>query len=267
MPPPTTYSYEDYLDLMSDSSGIKMREESNCVIERFRSQQQMPSRYAPITFLLDFTKKKYIYVDEACFDLFGYTASYFLETGLMEYLNKWHPDDFEILNKKVIPDCLNFFGNHSLEKNINIIYSYNYRVLNAKGEYKTVLQRFSYVPSNVQGLPAGMIGVASDITHFKNDLSIVHTIEETVRYDNSLVNELLFKKVHPILEYKEVKCVTRREIEILKYMAAGLSSKQIADKMFISINTINNHRKNMLSKTNCKSSAELMNYAVRHGLL
>ena len=112
-----------------------------------------------------------------------------------------------------------------------------------------------------------MIGVAFDITHFKNDLSIVHTIEETVRYDNSLVNELLFKKVHPILEYKEVKYVSRREIEILKYMAAGLSSKQIADKMFISINTINNHRKNMLSKTNCKSSAELMNYAVRHGLL
>jgi PAS domain-containing protein len=208
MPPPKTYSYEDYLDLMSDSSGIRMREESNCVIERFRNQQQKPSRFAPVTFLLDYTTKKYIYVDEACFDLLGYTANYFLETGLIDYLRKWHPEDFEILNKKVIPDCLNFFSDHSLERNVNIIYSYNYRFLNAKNEYVTVLQRFSYIPSNVQGLPAGIIGVVFDITHFKNDLSIVHTIEETVRYDNSLVNELLFKKVHPILEYRLVKSIS-----------------------------------------------------------
>jgi DNA-binding CsgD family transcriptional regulator len=56
-------------------------------------------------------------------------------------------------------------------------------------------------------------------------------------------------------------------MEILKYMATGQSSKQIADTLSISINTINNHRKSMLSKTNCNSSAELINYAVRHGLL
>ena len=141
------------------------------------------------------------------------------------------------MNKKVVPDCLNFFRNQSVKKNINLIYSYNYRILNAKGEYKTVLQRFSYVPSNVHGLPAGMIGVVFDITHFKNDLTIVHTIEETVRYGKELVNELLFKKVHPVLESHGLRFVTRREMEILKYMAMGLSSKQIADKINISINT------------------------------
>ena len=63
MPPPKTYSYEEYLDLMADSSGVKMREESSHVIERFRGQQQISSPFVPVTFLLDFATKKYIYVD------------------------------------------------------------------------------------------------------------------------------------------------------------------------------------------------------------
>ncbi|HEX3165392.1 MAG TPA: LuxR C-terminal-related transcriptional regulator, partial [Chitinophagaceae bacterium] len=55
--------------------------------------------------------------------------------------------------------------------------------------------------------------------------------------------------------------------DVLKYLADGLSSKQIAGKLNISINTINNHRKKMLLKTNCKSSAELISYTAKHGIL
>ena len=80
---------------------------------------------------------------------------------------------------------------------------------------------------------------------------------------SSLIN-LFSKKIHAV---NEVPLITNREKEILMYLATGLSSKQIADKLKISINTISNHRKNMLSKTNCKSSAELMNYAAKHGLM
>ena len=109
-----------------------------------------------------------------------------------------------------------------------------------------------------------MVGVAFDITHFKNDTTIVHTIEESKWHNNQLVNKLVFKKIHAV---NEVPLITNREKEILMYLATGLSSKQIADKLKISINTISNHRKNMLSKTNCKSSAELMNYAAKHGLM
>ena len=163
-----------------------------------------------------------------------------------------------------------FTGNAKSEEAICFALSndgYNYRALNAKGEYVTILQRFSYIPSNQVGIPSGVVGVAFNITHFKNDLSIVHTIEETIRYNTGIVNELLFKKVHPILEFPELRLISRRELDILKHMAAGFSSKQIADNLNISINTINNHRKSMLSKTRCSSSAELMNYAVKHGLL
>jgi DNA-binding CsgD family transcriptional regulator len=252
---------------MADSSGMKMQEESTALIERFRGSQNVPSRFAPVTFLLDYATRKYIYMDEGCFNLTGYTPYYYYESGLDEYLKSWHPADYNIINKRVFPDNLKFLKALPKEKYCVIIFSYNYRALNAKGEYVTILQRFSYIPSTKVGIPAGVVGVAFNITHFKNDLSIIHTIEETIRYDTGIVNELLFKKVHPILEIPELHVITRRELDILKYMAVGLSSKQIADNLNISINTINNHRKNMLSKTRCRSSAELMNYAVKHGLL
>jgi DNA-binding CsgD family transcriptional regulator len=52
--------------------------------------------------------------------------------------------------------------------------------------------------------------------------------------------------------------LTSREREILSYIAEGLSSKQIAGKLFISEYTVANHRKNMLNKLGAKSSAELI---------
>jgi DNA-binding CsgD family transcriptional regulator len=52
--------------------------------------------------------------------------------------------------------------------------------------------------------------------------------------------------------------LTNREKEILSCIANGLSSKQIAGKLFISEYTVANHRKNMLAKMGARSSAELV---------
>ncbi len=52
-----------------------------------------------------------------------------------------------------------------------------------------------------------------------------------------------------------------REIEILKLVADGFSSKQVADKLFLSELTVNTHRRNMLKKTNQPNVAALVSYA------
>lgn len=52
--------------------------------------------------------------------------------------------------------------------------------------------------------------------------------------------------------------LTPREREILACIADGLSSKQIANKLFISYYTVSNHRKNMLAKLGARSSAEMV---------
>ena len=55
--------------------------------------------------------------------------------------------------------------------------------------------------------------------------------------------------------------LSAREIEILKLVAEGYSSKHVADKLFLSELTVNTHRRNMLKKTNQPNVAALVNYA------
>ena len=43
--------------------------------------------------------------------------------------------------------------------------------------------------------------------------------------------------------------LSKRELEIIKLIAAGLSSKEIAQKIFLSVNTVNTHRHNITKKT------------------
>jgi len=61
--------------------------------------------------------------------------------------------------------------------------------------------------------------------------------------------------------------LTHREFEIIKMVEAGLSSKQIAEKIYLSINTVNTHRRTMLKKTGKASTSELIFTLKEQGLL
>jgi DNA-binding NarL/FixJ family response regulator len=61
--------------------------------------------------------------------------------------------------------------------------------------------------------------------------------------------------------------LTSREQEIMVLLAEGLSSKEIAEKLFISPKTVDNHRTNILRKLNLHSTIELIRYAARLGII
>ena len=61
--------------------------------------------------------------------------------------------------------------------------------------------------------------------------------------------------------------LTGREIEILGLVGRGNTSKEIAEELFISENTVRNHVRNILDKLGMKSRFEAVNWAVREGLI
>ncbi len=61
--------------------------------------------------------------------------------------------------------------------------------------------------------------------------------------------------------------LTGREIEILGLVGEGKTSKEIADELFISENTVRNHVRNILDKLGMKSRFEAVNWAYREGLI
>ena len=58
-----------------------------------------------------------------------------------------------------------------------------------------------------------------------------------------------------------------REKEVLVLIANEYSNQEIADKLFISIRTVETHKRNLLEKTGCKNVAGLVMYAVEHNLV
>jgi DNA-binding NarL/FixJ family response regulator len=58
-----------------------------------------------------------------------------------------------------------------------------------------------------------------------------------------------------------------REVEIIKLVTKGLTTKEIAQKLFLSFHTITTHRKNIFRKLNVHSSSELILYAVKQGII
>ena len=61
--------------------------------------------------------------------------------------------------------------------------------------------------------------------------------------------------------------VSEREVEVLRLVALGHTSREIADMLILSIRTVESHRAHLQSKLNCATRSQLVRYALSHGLV
>jgi DNA-binding NarL/FixJ family response regulator len=90
--------------------------------------------------------------------------------------------------------------------------------------------------------------------------------------DSSVSHEVVKKLMKfPLKEAKITDAaygtLTPREQEVMRLLAEGLSTKEVAEKLFISPKTVENHRANIMKKLDLHSSLELFRFAARIGLL
>ncbi|WP_426484843.1 response regulator [Flavobacterium sp. 2] len=99
-------------------------------------------------------------------------------------------------------------------------------------------------------------------------LKAIHSIASGENYfseeteEKHLANHLKIEKQVSVLTE-----LSSREKEILVLIAHEYNTAEIAEKTFISLNTVNTHRRNLLSKLNAKNTAGLVKYAVENGLV
>lgn len=82
----------------------------------------------------------------------------------------------------------------------------------------------------------------------------------------------LFETVAHLLRHRDINsarrpALTGREIEVLRSIASGLTSKEIGDRLYISENTVKNHVRNILDKLGLRSRSEAVMYALREELI
>ena len=104
------------------------------------------------------------------------------------------------------------------------------------------------------------------------DTDIVDAVRAAMRGDSYLYPSAVTTLVRDYVERggrgeEQFDVLTPRELEVLKLIAEANTSKEIAEKLFISIKTVDRHRQNILDKLGMRDRVELTRYAVRRGLI
>ena len=116
---------------------------------------------------------------------------------------------------------------------------------------------------------AGASGYVLKNTGKKELLEAIKTVHEgKIYYSKDVTETILQNFSKPPAEQKlEAVQLTEREKEVLKLIALEYTTPEIAEKLFISTNTVETHRKNLMSKLKVKNIAGLVKFALQTGLI
>lgn len=117
-------------------------------------------------------------------------------------------------------------------------------------------------------LNAGVKGYVLKNADKSELLNAIRTVASGQLYYSQAITDTIMRsmtKAKPSV-YDMPPELSKREIEVLKLIVQEYTSQEIADKLFISNNTVESHRKNLISKLNVRNSAGLVKYAIEHGI-
>lgn len=124
----------------------------------------------------------------------------------------------------------------------------------------------------LNAIKAGAKGYLPKNTTKEELISAIETVNSGKEYFNKEVSEIMIKSYMSNVKKDETQkqsteTLTGREEEILKLFAEGLTNKEIADKLFISIRTVESHKTHIMQKLELKSTVELIKYALKNKLI
>ena len=216
-----------------------------------------------ITAIIDFQKEGYAFMSDNVEEMWGYKASEFLRLGLVKTITIFPLSQNEVIINHVFPLMFECFARHIEAGDIyDIRVCYNTKMIRADGSVGWYLHQLKVLHVDEENKPQFGLKLISDISDFKKDESIDMVIS---RKDENGIYKKIFSQ--NFIGDKKIFAISNREIEVLTLIGEGKSSKEIADILFISEHTVNDHRKNMIRKMEVKSTAEILKKAMAHGII
>lgn len=197
-----------------------------------------------LIYINDIINEKKAWSNDNLVILTGYTLEEACSMGIDYFHKVYHEEDRYLFEESIkqINSC-----------NMNIEYSGIYRVYTKFSNMRwfyVVGSIFKYTSNNEPWL---VLGYGMDIT-------------EKVKKGEACLEQLMQENL--ALKFKGIKeLLSKREKEILKRIARGQCSHEIADELFLSYHTVETHRKHLLKKLEMKSTAELIKVACKSGLI
>ena len=119
-----------------------------------------------------------------------------------------------------------------------------------------------------EALDAGAVGFVRKDAAFEELCTAIRTIKDNQIYLSPRLRGSVLGRSSSMAPMKSdtAEGLSAREREVLKLMAQGRATKEIAADLKLSIKTVETHRRRIMEKLNLYSVAELTKYAIRHGL-
>jgi DNA-binding CsgD family transcriptional regulator len=260
----------NYLNFSDQLHYIKKEADISELSEFFtyghRLQQDGPFFRDLIFFIIDYRKRSYLLMTGPVQEVCSYHPHDFLKGGLDFAVDICHEDDFRIFNKTIFPSNLQFIREHPQEEHSSYVFEYSFRIRRRPGDYLRVLQKGILLTDPVTCLPEYGVGVTMNISAYKRDTSMLRIISQ---FDPHAHQGHGVRNISTDYYYPDPADarLSKREKEVLLWIAEGWSSKLIAGKLRLSESTVVNHRKNILKKTNTRNVAELISYSIRNGII
>jgi DNA-binding NarL/FixJ family response regulator len=124
----------------------------------------------------------------------------------------------------------------------------------------------------LKSIKAGAKGILSDRTSRDEIVQAIYTLRNGYEYlgktvTGIILNSYLNRSGFNGSNQDNMSQLSAREIEVLKLFCQGLLNQEIADKLFISIRTVETHKTNIMKKINLRSSVDLVKFAIRNNLI
>lgn len=233
--------------------------------------KQMAAFFSPGLFyyyILNFHKIEMDFVHEGTKDVLGIEPQDFTMEKLLSLLP---PEELKALEKKeaLVADFLFRFLTPAELPFYKVVYFF--RVRDKKGNYHNMLHQATTLTVSDSGKVEHVLGIQTDVSHLSmvfNDKVSFLSLRGDKSYYNIDPEKGKFDPEHNNPDAPKLsEILTKRELEITRLVAMGLCSDKIAEKLIVSSHTIRTHRKNILRKTACTNSTDLVAKSLVEGLV
>lgn len=241
-------NFKEYWKASSEDDKSAIRLEEILPQHPFFTQAVALSKYAFV--VIDIKSMQYLHVSSNVEGITGWAHEDYMKGGV-EFA-------FSIISKEAQPGIIHFsklIGEYSKrispeERNDYRCY-WDYRVTGRTGD-NTILQQDYALRYDNEGNISILLAICTYIKNYKSDKSMHLRLtngKENLIYEFELKTAVLNK----------LEALSTRELEVIQLVNQSYDSAFIADKLSISVMTVNTHRRNMLKKLHVRDSLELCN--------
>lgn len=208
------------------------------------------------TGIFDLSKRKMIFYSSNFGKLLGYHPEDYKRIGQQFFASKIHPADAYKCSLNGV-SLLKLMSSFSSNEKLNHKMITEYRMQNAQNKYVRLVEQYQVLELD----PIGQIWLMFNIVDISPNQDEI--AESKCQLLNFRTGQVISMDETPKVQFE----LTKRETEILKLVKEGFLSKEISDKLSISIHTVNTHRQRFLKKIGANTSIEAVIFASKYGLI